>query len=129
MTPYGQAGNGYRDASAVVQSASQIEYQAFARITHALRQHAAADHTTFPRLVEALHENLRLWTIVATDVAMPENSLPQPLRAQFFYLAEFTRAHTRKILKGDAEVSALVDINLAVMKGLRAQSGAETCPA
>lgn len=129
MTPHGYAGSGYRDASAVVQSPSQIEYQAFARITHQLSQYSQPGNGPFARLVEALHENLRLWTIVAGDVSQPDNDLPQSLRAQFFYLAEFTRDHTRKVLKGDAEALPLVDINLAIMKGLRAQNGAALCPA
>jgi len=129
MTPQGHAGHDYRTASAVIQSPSQIEYQAFARVTQSLSYYSQADNGPFARLVEALHENLRLWTIIASDVAMAENRLSQPLRAQFFFLAEFTRLHTRKILKGDAEASALIDINLAIMKGLRTQSGAETCPA
>jgi flagellar protein FlaF len=42
------------------------------------------------------------------------------LRARIFYLAEFTRAHTRKVLRRTAGPDALVEINLAVMRGLRA---------
>ena len=53
------------------------------------------------------------------DVAEPTNLLPQPLRAQIFYLAEFTMHHSAKVLKGDASVAPLIDINTAVMRGLR----------
>jgi flagellar protein FlaF len=44
--------------------------------------------------------------------------LPRALRAQIFYLAEFTRQHTSKVLRGDAEVTPLIDINTAIMQGL-----------
>ena len=46
------------------------------------------------------------------------NGLPRTLRAQIFYLSEFTDHHSRRVLKGEAEVDALIDINLAVMRGL-----------
>ena len=68
-----------------------------------------------------LSENRRLWTILAVDVANSENRLPKELKANIFYLAEFTEAQSKKILKGDADIRPLVDINAAVMKGLRTQ--------
>ena len=71
-------------------------------------------------MAEALHDNLRLWTLLAADVAGEENELPAQLRARIFYLAEFTRAHSAKLLSGEAERRPLIDINTAVMKGLRA---------
>lgn len=122
----------YGDPRTAVKSPSQVEYQAFARITKDLST-AAQSQDAFPRLAAALHQNLRLWTIVATDVAVEDNALPKDLRAQLFYLAEFTRAHTSKVLKGEAVASALIDINTAVMKGLRSQheisKEPETCQA
>lgn len=114
----------YGDATAAVKSPRQVEYQAFAKITQDLSATSALDKTGFPRLAAALHQNLRLWTIVATDVALSGNGLPNQLRAQLFYLAEFTRSHTGKVLKGEAETDALIDINTAVMKGLRERAEA-----
>lgn len=118
----------YGDATTFQKTPSQVEYQAFAKITKALTGAAKEANSNFPRLAEALHENIRLWTIVAAGVAVDENELPPALRAQLFYLAEFTRAHTSKILKGEADAAALIDINTAVMKGLRQQDSAP-CPA
>lgn len=121
----------YGDPRTSVKSLSQVEYQAFARVTKDLSAAAEETQNAFPRLAAALHQNLRLWTIVATDVATDDNALPKDLRAQLFYLAEFTRAHTGKVLKGEALASALIDINTAIMKGLRTQQAptgeASTC--
>lgn len=123
----------YGDPRTSVKSPSQVEYQAFARITKDLTAAAEGQKDAFPRLAAALHQNLRLWTIVATDVAVENNALPKDLRAQLFYLAEFTRAHTGKVLKGEAVAGALIDINTAVMKGLRTQQDPlrepASCPA
>lgn len=113
-----RANAAYGDARGAQKSPRQVEYQAFARITKALSGAAGAPEE-FPRLAKALHDNLRLWTIVAADVAGDTNGLPDGLRAQLFYLAEFTRAHTGKVLKGEARAEALIEINTAVMKGLR----------
>ena len=75
-------------------------------------------------LVTAIHENRRLWTILAGDVADDGNTLPEQLRAQIFYLAEFTGQHSAKVLSGKAGVEILIEINMAVMRGLRQQEAA-----
>jgi flagellar protein FlaF len=105
--------------AAPVRPPRSVEYDAFARVTERLKQ-GAGDHASFPGLVSALAENQHLWTILAADVADADNALPESLRARIFYLAEFTRAHTRKVLRRMATPDALVEINLAVMRGLRA---------
>jgi len=66
---------------------------------------------------------MRLWSTLALDVAQPENGLPSALRAQLFYLYQFTTEHSRAVLKGAASVEVLVDINTAVMRGLRGDKG------
>ncbi len=93
-----------------------IEYDAFARITSALQK-----AQTPSEQVMALHRNRELWTILAADVAGSENRLPAPLRAQIFYLAEFTSQHTSKVLRKQAKSDILVEINTSIMRGLRQQ--------
>ncbi|SHF33132.1 flagellar protein FlaF [Litoreibacter ascidiaceicola] len=95
-----------------------IEYEVFARVTRSLTEALNADVTEFPKLVEALHANRQLWNTLAADVADVDNALPEMLRAQIFYLAEFVNFHTSKALAGNATVSALLDVNLSVMRGL-----------
>lgn len=99
------------------------EYEVFARITHRLKAAAALDKTQFPSLVRALHENRELWTMLAADVASSGNGLPPQLRAQIIYLYEFTMQHTSKVIGGTATADVLIDINTAVMRGLK-QGGA-----
>lgn len=130
MEAFQRAQSAYGDVRGSIKSNSQIEYQAFAQITKNLKAAAPGleDAEQFPRLAAAMHENLRLWTIIASDVAGEGNELPETLRAQLFYLAEFTRAHTQKVLKREAEVADLIEINTAVMRGLRSQERTP-CPA
>lgn len=122
-----RANSVYGNPKASVKSPRQIEYQAFAKITQDLKGASSEKQSAFPKFAAALHENLRLWTIVASGVVVDENQLPDGLRAQLFYLAEFTRAHTSKVLKGEAEAEALIDINTAIMKGLRQQREVSEC--
>ena len=139
MDPTSRAVSAYGDASSAAKSPRQVEYQAFAKITNALTRSATRDENPdaraaisgerFVELAEALHENLRLWTIVQGDVSADGNGLPDALRARLFYLGEFTRDHTRKVLKGEADADPLIEINTAIMRGLRQGGGADPCPA
>ncbi|QDL94773.1 flagellar biosynthesis regulator FlaF (plasmid) [Paroceanicella profunda] len=113
------ARTGYDSAAPAQGTPRRTEYRAFAQATHRLSRAGQTDPLDFPRLAEAVSENQRLWILLAADVADSANGLPAPLRAQIFYLAEFTRLHSRKILDGTATVAALIDINTAVMRGLR----------
>lgn len=101
------------------------EYEIFARITHRLKLAASRAEADFAALARALYDNRRLWTTLAADVASPDNELPEQLRARIFYLNEFTQSHSRKVLAGEAGVDVLLDINTAIMKGLRREGGSE----
>jgi flagellar protein FlaF len=119
------ATTGYGDAQIALHDFKQTEYRAFAEATRRLRVAAAAAPAagSFAGLAEALHDNQRLWTVLAADVVNPDNDLPAPLRAGIFYLAEFTRVHSARVLAQEATVQALIDVNTSVMKGLRAGAG------
>lgn|GEM_PF-174357 len=108
----------YAAAAAPARSARSIEYAVFARITRALAL-AGEGAGGFPALAAALHDNLRLWGAIAADVAEPGNGLPAGLRAGLFRLAAFTRQHSSAVLAGRAGAEVLVEINTAVMRGLR----------
>lgn len=107
----------YAQSAGPVRTPRSVEYEAFARITRQLKSVGATG--SIRKMAPALHDNRRLWTLLATDVADSNNPLPAELRARIFYLAEFTLQHSRAVLRGKATVDALVEINLSVMRGLR----------
>lgn len=98
-----------------------LEYDLLARATRALSQAARQKGNGFSSLVAALEENQRLWSTLAADVAESANGLPPKLRAQLFYLYQFTAQHSRAVREQKASVDVLIDINTAVMRGLRGQ--------
>ena len=95
-----------------------------AQITRRLRSAWTSRAEDFPGLVRALADNQQLWSTLASDVALPGNTLPAVLRARLFYLYEFTVQHSRAVLENRGSVEVLADINTAVMRGLRGEGGA-----
>ncbi|MEZ5721318.1 MAG: flagellar biosynthesis regulator FlaF [Paracoccaceae bacterium] len=124
MNALQMAKTAYATNKAPIRTPRGIEYEAFARITHRLKAAAERGKPGFPALAQALHLNRRLWSLLAADVAETGNGLPQDLRARIFYLAEFTNAHSRKVMRGEDSVEALIDINTAMMRGLREKADA-----
>jgi flagellar protein FlaF len=121
MTARAQAA--YAPASPATHTPRDIEYHAFAHVTGLLAQarDTAPEIGGKARLAGALHENVRLWAALAADVALPENPLSPPLKAQIIGLANFARTHMARVLAGSETVDALIDVNMAVMKGLRGE--------
>jgi flagellar protein FlaF len=117
------AHNAYARPDAPARSARATEYELFARMTHRLSVAWSQRTSNYAALVGALHDNGAMWRTLAIDVSDVGNSLPSPLRAQLFYLHEFTAAHSQKVLDGTATAEVLVEINTAVMRGLRGNGG------
>ena len=108
------AQNAYAQAGPALKTDRAIEAQVLSGITARMGNQAL----TFPEQVRAVHDNRRFWTLLAADVSTNDNSLPSELRAQIFYLAEYSIDHSDRFLKGDADLTALVDINTAIIRGL-----------
>ena len=123
MNALEMAQSAYSNAAAPTRTTRGTEYEAFARITHRLRAASLNKKTSYTNFVRALTDNRRLWTLLASDVADGENALPKELRAQIFYLAEFTLKHTSDVLGKKASEDALIEINMAVMRGLNQGEG------
>lgn len=115
----------YARPLAPVRTPRSLEYDLLALVTQRLKTGWANRKQDYPAFATAITENLAVWSTLAADVANPNNGLPGPLRAQLFYLFEFSDLHSRKVLEGDGSVEVLVDINTAVMRGLRGDTGAE----
>ncbi len=122
MTALAQAQSAYARPDAPARSPRALEYDLFARVTRQLSAAWTGRDRNRSGLIRALHDNLALWRTLAVDVADNANALPAELRAKLFYLYEFSSAHSRKVLSGGADASVLVEINTAVMRGLRGEA-------
>ena len=124
MNAHTMAHRAYSQTATTTKTDRRKEYEMIARVTHRLRKAAVKGKPGFPKLVEALYDNRRLWTAFAVDISDSQNRLPDGLRAQIFYLAEFTQAHTSRILAGKAGVKPIIEVNMAILKGLNPQGAA-----
>ena len=113
-----RAREGYGQSAPTVRSNRASEYEAIAKISHRLRNAALNRNHDYPAFVSAISSNRKLWSVLAADVAQAENGLPDALRARVFWLAEFTEAESRRILRGKGDVGILIEINASVLQGL-----------
>ncbi|ARO15400.1 flagellar biogenesis regulator FlaF [Ketogulonicigenium robustum] len=109
------ARSGYGNALVGIRDNRSMEQAVFSRVTSAL---IAAQESDFAAKAKALHDNRRLWTWLAADVASDQNQLPADLRARIFYLAEFTIDHSSKALREGADLAPLIEVNRAMLQGL-----------
>ncbi len=114
------AQNAYRSNAAPTRTARDFECDVITRITHRMRQSVDRGAAGFPDLVAALDENRRLWEAFDADVRHPGNPLPQDLKARISFLAAFVFRKTGHVLAGEAEARSLIEVNMSVMRGLRA---------
>ncbi|KUF09611.1 flagellar biosynthesis regulator FlaF [Pseudoponticoccus marisrubri] len=108
----------YSQNARTTQTPRGTEYELIARVTYRIKSMAEAGPMAYPKLVEALSDNQRLWTALAVDVADGGNELPKELRAQIFYLAEFVQFQTSKVLARKGRITPLLEINAAILRGL-----------
>jgi flagellar protein FlaF len=111
-------------AAAPIRTPRGAEYAVFAQVTQRLKAVGDSDPAGFSSLATAVVDNQRLWAALAEDLMGEHNRLPVPLRAQLISLAEFVRRHSLAILSGKGSAEALIDINTAIMKGLRGEAEA-----
>lgn len=121
MNAIEQARQAYAPNQIATRTDRAVEAQLLGQITARLCQSQSECPPQFPTLAAAINDNRQMWTTLAISVADQDNCLPAALRAQIFYLAEFTDHHSRDVLRGKATVEPLVAINTAIMRGLNGQ--------
>ena len=114
------AGHGY--GSSILRTPRDAEYEVFSRVTRMLRQADETGHG--PDQIAAVDKNNQLWTILASDLADPGNKLPDQVRAGLLSLAGFALRHGHQALAGKVGIAPLIDINMAMMRGLRQEASA-----
>ncbi|WP_299786470.1 flagellar biosynthesis regulator FlaF [uncultured Marivita sp.] len=122
MNAHNLAYQTYASASST-KSAKDTEIDIILRVTRELKTAGDDRKKNFAKFASALQTNRKLWVTLASDVANAQNQLPQDLRARLFYLAEFVQSYSSDVLKNDLGIAPLLDINLAVLRGLGTRAG------
>lgn len=121
MSNLEQAARAYGQLDSQTSDPKRLEYRVFLEVTREIKL-CASENADLAKRAIALHKNERLWTEIAVQVADSANKLPKPLRAQLFYLSEFVAYHTQQIRSGLADVSALIEVNVSIMRGLQGRA-------
>ncbi|HEY3696335.1 flagellar biosynthesis regulator FlaF [Phenylobacterium sp.] len=108
----------YQQATARAESSREAEYRLFGQVTRALMAAAALDPSDLRGRIDALDWNRRLWTVLGSDCAAPENQLPDALRASIISLSIWVGKHTSAVIRREEEIEPLIDINRMIMQGL-----------
>lgn len=114
-----KAKSAYAAAKAPTRTARDTEYEIMARITHRMIVANSKGADGFGDLAKAVSDNRKLWSLFTVDLASPGNKLPESLKARLLNLGQFTRQHSSKVLARKASVQPLVEINTAILRGLR----------
>ncbi|WP_037228236.1 flagellar biosynthesis regulator FlaF [Roseobacter sp. GAI101] len=119
MNVINMAQRAYAPTAAPTRSNRSIEYDVIARITYRLKK--AIEKKDLGPLLEALHENRKLWRTLALNVSQSDNGLPEELRARLYYLSEFTNHHTSEVIRNKISAIPLVEVNTAILRGLKTE--------
>jgi flagellar protein FlaF len=110
----------YQSAQARTDTPQQTEYRLLADITRRL---ISIEDVKDPVAVEIVYDNIAAWSTFAADLMLPENPLPDSLKAQLISLFLWVERHSQQVLKGNASTTPLIDVNKSIMAGLSAQAG------
>ena len=111
--------SGFQSGAATqIKSNRDREHEAVLRVTANLMSSDRGKSKDYGRFVNAVYKNRQLWGILTTDLLAKENRLPNQLKGQLLYLAEFVRHHSSKVLSDGASIKPLVDVNRAILNGL-----------
>lgn len=68
-------------------------------------------------LLEACHLNSKLWAALVVDLALPENALPDDLKARLISIGLWVQRYTLQAMSG-ADIDPLIDVNRSIAEGL-----------
>lgn len=113
----------YQSAQAASEDPRSREYRLFIRVTAQL-QRALDEEDTGPVLGLALHENRVLWNALMDDLSQDGNMLPKELKAQLISLGIWVNRHSSAVMRRDAAIKPLIDVNKMIITGLAQQAEA-----
>ena len=101
----------------------QVEYRLLGKVTRALMELQSDPSADVNERIKVLDWNRRVWSTFAADCGAKGNGLPDTLRAGIISLSIFVSKHSSAVVRGQADISVLIDINRDIMQGLAGASG------
>nr|WP_281177092.1 flagellar biosynthesis regulator FlaF [Belnapia moabensis] len=95
-----------------------IEYRVLSNAT-ALLQDACRFDADPAALSRAIHENYKVWSAFAVDLAAAGNAWDDVSKARLFSLARWVLLEGDRVMRERASPNALIDVNHIIMQGLK----------
>src|SRR5579863_3108474 len=114
----------YQQAAQRAETPRDVEYRLFGEVTRALMDVKSKPRSDLQAWMKALHWNRRLWAALADDCAQPGNALPEPTRPQIISLSLFVHRHTSQLMRSEADIDTLIELNKLMMQGLASRADA-----
>jgi flagellar biosynthesis activator protein FlaF len=108
----------YQQAAQRAETPRDVEYRLFAQVTRALLDVKSTPREDVSAWIDILHWNRRVWAALADDCAQADNALPDATRAQIISLSLFVHRTTSQVMRREAEIDVLIDLNRTMMQGL-----------
>jgi flagellar protein FlaF len=108
----------YQQAAQRAETPRDVEYRLFAQVTRALIDVKSTPREDIRAWIDILHWNRRVWAALADDCAQQDNALPESTRAQIISLSLFVHRTTSQVMRREAEIDVLIDLNRTMMQGL-----------
>ena len=108
----------YQSAAQQAEAPRSVEYRLFADVTRALITASQAEATDIQGRMAALDWNRRLWSVLSTDCAQPQNGLPDAVRANIISLGMWVNRHTSAVMTAGETFEPLIEVNRNIMQGL-----------
>lgn len=120
MTGFKMSYAAYATTQQATETGRDLEIRAISYVTRNLEEGNRPDAEPLTR-IRALNGNVRLWTMLTEDLASPDNTLPDALKASYISLGIFARRTSLAALSAPASLASLIKINTDVLDALGQQ--------
>ena len=114
MTGY----SAYRKVQNVSESPRAVERRLLGEVVAALMS-ARDNPTDIPKLIDSLLWNKQVWDHFILDLQDEGNKLPKDLRKSLIELGIWVNRETQRVMDGETDCAALIEINQIIMDGLK----------
>jgi flagellar biosynthesis activator protein FlaF len=112
----------YQQAAQRAESPRDVEYRLFSVVTRSLIDVKEKPRSDVQAWIKALHWNRRMWAQLADDCAQVDNALPDATRAQIISLSLFVHRTSSQVMRREASIDDLIELNRTMMQGLSARA-------
>jgi flagellar protein FlaF len=117
----------YRASQQQTQDTRDVEYRLLAQVTAAL---IAAKEKNAPyelrEKLDAILWNRDVWAALRVDLSSDGNNLPKELRASLISIAIWIEKESLRLLDGQGDIDAVIDVNRNIMAGLKPNTSEQT---